>query len=164
MKKDKPRVTILEGGGLLVPDTVELVDQRRNKGENLNPVPRVARFEDLRVGQWVCLQDEHHARAGKITERYPHSPADNGSYVAIPFPQSDGATGFHVSRKACERGEVVILREAPAPPVTVRREDYDALVAAKNADFGGGSWAPSWGNLLGAARALIDNADTGETP
>jgi hypothetical protein len=53
---------------------------------------------------------------------------------------------------------VVILRDAPAPPVTVRREDYDALVAALN--HKGGMFA----TVSEAAAALIDHADTEPCP
>lgn len=114
-------------------------------------VPRRATFDDLRVGQWVALQDEHHARAGRITERYPHGD----SYVVIPFPKSDGATGFHVSRRACERSEVTILRDAPATPVKVRREDYDALTRMVR------DYRPTH-PLARRVLALIDNAEVDE--
>lgn len=114
-------------------------------------VPRRASFDDLRVGQWVALQDEHHARAGRITERYPHGD----SYVVIPFLKSDGATGFHVSRRACERSEVTILRDAPAPPVKVRREDLKALQEA----WDGTPLRQNNPPLEAAIHALIDNAE-----
>jgi hypothetical protein len=97
--------------------------------------PRVARFEDLRVGQWVAWCD------GDISQ-----DADDRTALGV------------VTLDACERDLVTILRDAPAPPVTVRRDDYDALAAAVHDT---GPWA---GRTFDAARALIDNADTEATP
>jgi hypothetical protein len=61
----------------------------------------------------------------------------------------------------CERGEVVILRDVPEPPVTARREDYDALRQAVAAWSIGGHYETRVRvlALVDAARDLIDNAE-----
>jgi hypothetical protein len=108
--------------------------------------PRVARFEDLRVGQV----------AGYLT----HKIAGQAGYVVAGtvFKANDNLVQIEehlVHPGDGENGTFFVLRDAPAPPVTVRREDYDALVLS--ADRG-------MIQLRDAARALIDHADTEATP
>jgi hypothetical protein len=115
--------------------------------------PRVARFEDLRVGQWVAWCDGDQQFGGYVKAVHEHAREADISQDA------DDRTALGVvTLDACERDLVTILRDAPAPPVTVRRDDYDALAAAVHDT---GPWA---GRTFDAARALIDNADTEATP
>ena len=117
-------------------------------------VPRLAAFDDLRVGQWVawCGLGAGAVEAGKVADlvdglwkvRDAH-----GSY-------------FTITERECKAGEVTILRDAPAPPVTVRRGDYDALVAAVGS-MGTKYQYDARHDVLLKARALIDNAEVDES-
>lgn len=112
------------------------------------PVPRTATFDDLRVGQWVawCDPGAKQPQSGVVEAVF-----DEG----FRFKGQGIANDWTIHGNDVEAGTVTILRDAPAPPVTVRREDYDALVASLDR-------ALVADTALGrAARALIDNADTG---
>jgi hypothetical protein len=108
-------------------------------------VPRVARFEDLRVGQAVSYVSGGMVRAGEVSE------VSSGQATIQEFRGHE----FFLTREAHRPNTVTILRDVSAPPVTVRRDDYDALVAGYNAGCS---------QLLAAAQVLIDHADTGTTP
>lgn len=112
-------------------------------------VPRRAAFDDLRVGQWVVIvYDNDSAYVGRVAECRSTS-------VDVGRLGRDGFTIFP-NFADDDHGEVTILRDAPAAPVTVRREDYDRLAVALTDKYG---FAAS---LTEAASALIDNADLGD--
>ena len=109
-------------------------------------VPRRASFDDLRVGQWVAWVE------------YP-----GGGDARLALIESIDRTA--VARARTEDGvlldiaegwALVIMVDAPVSPVTVRREDYDALGTAleRTSDLG-----TPVDPLATAARALIDNAE-----
>ena len=118
-------------------------------------VPRRASFDDLREGQkvaWLATDPEelHAGRVGRVAAS------------TLVFYDSHGGQ-WHTPRSAVERGEVVILEDAPASPVTVRREDYDALVDWLTNPHDGAHQNPvlDVDRIHNAVRALIDNADLG---
>lgn len=118
-------------------------------------VPRVAAFDDLRVGQWVAWQADL-PQAGVVTRK---------SIRAVHF-NNEGKDFTYI------RGDVptiglVILRDAPEPPVTVRRDLLERLGSAlDDSTLTMAAAAASvrvdayWlEQLTAAARALIDNAE-----
>lgn len=108
----------------------------------LHTVPRKAAFDDLQVGQWVAwIRSDEDADIGRIDSKDQKAAALS--------------SGPHIWPVDCDKGRVYILEDAPAPPVTVRREDYDALVQTVQ-DNGRG--------ITTAALALIANADLGDSP
>lgn len=108
-------------------------------------VPRRAVFDDLRVGMWVAVIAQS---GGAWCDRLEQRGAGTDIWL------SEDGWAFH--RLQCERGEVTILRDVPAAPVTVRRDDYHALVAAL-VQSGGCAC-----QTCCAADVLTDNADTGD--
>ena len=103
-------------------------------------VPRRAMFDDLRVGQEVVW-----TAGGKF----------DGGGTVVGFLDGRVQVIHEAGSESVHRGAAwVILREPPAAPVTVRREDYDALKAALPTDRGAA--------IIAAANTLIDNADTGD--
>lgn len=117
-------------------------------------VPRVAWFEDLRVGQWVAVAgpDARGPWAG-VVEKVMQ---DGFRYV----DPHNGEWTLH--RSDVNNGGVIILRDAPAPPVTVRRDLWDnfaGLVAGIRMD----TLTHYQRQVIDAACVLIDNADVGDT-
>lgn len=108
-------------------------------------VPRTASFDDLRVGM-VLAYDCNPWLVGTIDKV--------GRFQATGM--SFDGTGFAIGMDG-KHGAVVLLRDAPAPPVTVRREDYDALVAANPHPI----TVNDQRELGDAIRALIDHAEVG---
>ena len=81
----------------------------------MSSVPRVAAFDDLRVGQWVAyLADDDSVLGGRV---------ERASHIAVDVKMS-GGLHYSLLRETYPDG-VAILRDAPEPPVTVRREDFD---------------------------------------
>ena len=84
--------------------------------------------------------------------------------MTLAFRSVDSNPWF-VPKSHVDRGEVTILRDAPEPPVTVRREDYDLLreTARVVGTLAVGALdSPAEidrHDLYTAARALIDNAE-----
>lgn len=117
--------------------------------------PRVASFDELRVGQWVALTRLTQGWVGRV-EVVP----DSKFGTEVVAKDSAGST-FHFSHVSCDAGEVIILREVPEPPVKVRREDYDWLMnsALSLARVSPASRVAKWDDLRNAAHALIDNAE-----
>lgn len=111
-------------------------------------VPRRATFDDLRVGQLVAVHDPDPCEDMEVY----------GGILTFVGTREANGVDFAVSRLN-DAAVVWVLRDAPTSPVTVRREDYDALVALVNSSgFTAGS---SWVKVHRAVRALIDNTNTG---
>lgn len=108
-------------------------------------VPRPAVFDDLRIGMWVAWIILDRVYGGRVTHK-----SDAEVRVA-------SGHRLFLEQITLDTEALVILRDAPAPPVQVRREDYDALVAIVHAS--GVEWPPD--SLHYRARVLIDNADLG---
>lgn len=116
-----------------------------NNDVTIEQAPRPITFEQLRVGQWIMhMRPDEDPRVGQVK-------SIEGGYVWF----EDSELGITSRYWTCG-GAVWLLRDAPVP-VTVRREDLEALELALAAVDSG---PPV---LRHAARILIDNADVGTT-
>jgi hypothetical protein len=125
------------------------VDDARS---SVTAVPRVAAFDDLRVGQLIArtgtaIKGTGYAYAGRIID------VRTDIHPPTVYCMTDDDAEFTCIGRNCEAGEVVILRDVPEPPVTVRREDFDALVMQR--------WAPEQ-LLREKVDVLIENAEVSE--
>ena len=85
-----------------------------------------ATFDDLRAGQWVAWHADHRSYSGHVRP----SGASRATCVRrweVHEIAGDDETGHYIC--PLDSDTLVILRDAPEPPVKVRREDFDALVA-----------------------------------
>ena len=121
--------------------------------------PRVATFDDLRVGQWVAWYADDRSYSGNVEG---FCPATDPSLRRWAVRDIDGGVGRLHDIYPIDSDMLVILRDAPEPPVKVPREFFDALVQNVKSQDESPATVTYHQSILVSARAVIDNAEVGD--